>query len=296
MNANNNNNTMKLLLIEDEMDISELCVASIYEHIKNIKIYTASNAHDAYRMARKERFTAVWTDYSMPKILGTEFILALRGLPNYSNIPVLLFTGYVDEAKKNCNFQNNVYFVSKDEGLDNAVKVLMSILVNHTEKSSSDDQKTIQDLLQHFSGSTTHIMQIMCDIENIIPQKINVQENLTTLDIEIVSALPISINEIPYHFYLAFPKKTFISAIERLLQKKFKKIVYDYAEACSELISIIFGHVKTKICDKVILSSSQPNLYVGKKLFLPDKKNKIYSVDFHSSIGEFAIGIMPINK
>ncbi|MBF0361508.1 MAG: response regulator [Oligoflexia bacterium] len=296
---NSHDDNLKLLLIEDEADIRELCVASIYDHIKNIKIYTAENAHEAYRMARKENFDLVWTDYNMPKILGTEFILALRGLPAHANIPVILFTGYVDEAKKNCNLKSNVHLVDKSEGLDNAIIVLKSLLKKSSEKVETDTEnnnKFVSELLQYFIGSTGYVMQIMCNVEDIIPKKIDVQQNFTNLEIEIASVMPLSMNHQNLSFYLGFPRKTFMLATERLLKKKFSKISSDHAEACSELANIIFGHVKTKVTDKFSLSNTPPSLFVGKNIFLPDRNSKFYSVDFHSSIGEFAMGLSQANN
>ncbi|MBF0359429.1 MAG: response regulator [Oligoflexia bacterium] len=298
MTTENKNKQRKILLVEDDQDIKELCRIAIYSTPFDITVIETANAHDAYRMARNQKFDLIWTDQQMPKVLGTDFILAIRELPNHRNVPVLVFSGYVEEAKRKCGNKSGVYFVSKEDGTDKAIEILVKILSGEKKKSNVDCKKISKELLTYFISSTRYVISSMCAVDSIVADNIEVENTFKNpkTKVDIISLMPIKSTTIDAYFFLGFPEKTFLEIVERLLGEKHKKIKIEFTDACAELANIIFGHVKTRIENKYEFEKTLPQLLMGEDIYLPDKNMLIISVNFKSSVGDFLIGISPVDK
>lgn len=316
--SKSNKNIKRILLIEDDKDITELCLQALHEFSSGssgnkLMISTAENANEAYKLARNQNYDLIWTDYKMPKILGTDFILALRELPAHTNVPIILFTGYIEEARKNCPFTNDIYFVAKEDGIEKAVAIIMKIFATNVDEKTLQSSKLqdepsniFSELLDHFVNATSYVVSTMCFAESISFEKINLSNNKSNnkflassssnLGIDIVSVMPIISPTFKSYFHIAFPKQTFLTIVEKMLDIKDNEIKAEFADACSELANIICGHVKIKANHKYNIEKSIPKHILGNNISIPNSGKAIFHAYFKSSIGPFSIGISSSEK
>lgn len=66
---------------------------------EDLIILEAEDGKEALRLIESTPIDLIITDYNMPGMDGLEFITNLKGKADYKNIPVLLMTGEMNEAK-----------------------------------------------------------------------------------------------------------------------------------------------------------------------------------------------------
>ncbi|WP_320044668.1 response regulator [uncultured Desulfobacter sp.] len=71
----------------------------------DLKILEAKNGKEALSLLKSTPIDLIITDYNMPEMDGLEFITILKGKTGYKDIPVLLMTGEINEARLN-KFKN----------------------------------------------------------------------------------------------------------------------------------------------------------------------------------------------
>ncbi|MBF0361509.1 MAG: response regulator [Oligoflexia bacterium] len=304
---------LKILLVEDEPDIAELCSTEIKENILNTEVIIATNALEGYRKARMEAYDLIWTDYRMPKILGTDFALALRETSHNHNVPIVIFSGYVEEAKINCQIKDNIHYISKLSGVAAAVTILKGILEQRTKHlldskskgqsngKDKDDKQQISlesPLVKNFICSTVHIMQLMCNLTEIKQTNIKITTGHEDFSADVICVVNMSTNDISGYFLLAFTKKVFLKVAEHFLGDKHTEITKANSLAAVELSKIIFGHTRFQLNDqeKINLQREDPQLIVGKRISITGHRNNMAIISFNTDIGDFIIGINPIDN
>lgn len=88
----------KILVVDDSNSIRQVVMTSL-----KMDGHSPEQAEDgaiALEMAKKEKFDVVVTDLNMPNMNGLELTAALRALPNYKYIPILLLTTESSMSKK----------------------------------------------------------------------------------------------------------------------------------------------------------------------------------------------------
>lgn len=84
------NDTRKILVVEDNPNMSSL-LADMLE-VFAVESVRATDGEDALRKLEKENIGLVITDLRMPKMSGTELIVAVKGMN--PKLPVVLISGY----------------------------------------------------------------------------------------------------------------------------------------------------------------------------------------------------------
>lgn len=117
-----------ILLVDDDPEIRELCAIEINNIFPEAKILHANDAKEALRKARNQVFDGIWTDYNMPKIMGSDFALLIRQTYKNENVPILIFSGLIEEAKEKCTIKHNIGFANKDFGVEKAAELFKQII------------------------------------------------------------------------------------------------------------------------------------------------------------------------
>ncbi|MBO9201920.1 MULTISPECIES: response regulator [Niastella] len=90
----------KVLLIDDDYEEYDIFTAALNECCKGVELVYEKNASSALiRMAKDTARTVpdmVVLDWRMPQISGREVLTRLRKLPQYSSVPIIIFTGLLD--------------------------------------------------------------------------------------------------------------------------------------------------------------------------------------------------------
>lgn len=87
-----------ILAVDDSGSLRQMVVFSL--QAAGYQVTEAVDGMDGLEKARQSSFDLVLTDQNMPRMDGLNFIRALRNLPAYQKVPVLMLTTeYSDEMK-----------------------------------------------------------------------------------------------------------------------------------------------------------------------------------------------------
>lgn len=88
---------MKVLIIDDELDIREIASLSL-TRTGDIQVITAASGPEGVRMAREQHPDAILLDLMMPAMDGRATLAALRREASTAGIPVVVMSAASDEA------------------------------------------------------------------------------------------------------------------------------------------------------------------------------------------------------
>ena len=92
----------KVLLIDDDDEEHYIFTAALNECCKGVELIYEKNANTALaRMANGDGDSVpdiVILDWRMPQISGKEVLARIRKLPHYTQIPIVIFTGILDQV------------------------------------------------------------------------------------------------------------------------------------------------------------------------------------------------------
>lgn len=88
-----------VLLVDDDDDIREVAAVAL-ELVNGFRVVTASNGHDALRVAKQEQPDGIVLDVMMPGMDGLETAARLAAEPATAGIPVILLTARVDAGER----------------------------------------------------------------------------------------------------------------------------------------------------------------------------------------------------
>lgn len=90
----------KVFLIDDDDEEYEILSAALKGCCKDIELIFERNANSALaRMAQDKADTVsemIFLDWRMPHISGRDVLISIRKLPQYTQIPIIIFTGNLD--------------------------------------------------------------------------------------------------------------------------------------------------------------------------------------------------------
>jgi len=95
---------------------------------------------------------------------------------------------------------------------------------------------SIEDTFQTMSGSKASILEISSE-----------WENSQAYAIDIMSVLGLSSAALSGSISLGFPKQTYLPLIEKILGEKHESINRENADACAEILNIIYASARAKI-------------------------------------------------
>ena len=115
----------KVLIIEDDRDISELIESSLKTNLGlNVSTHVTTNAEEAFHISYEKQFDLIMTDYQLPGLSGMDLISKLREHPYYTSTPIIFISGFFKELNTatKCKRFENVVFVNKPFDVDRLVK------------------------------------------------------------------------------------------------------------------------------------------------------------------------------
>ncbi|MBX9704172.1 MAG: response regulator, partial [Silvanigrellaceae bacterium] len=124
-------NTPLVLIVDDEKDIRRLVKRALKQ--ANIECLEAHDGVDALEYFANEenkelasRIHVVVSDVRMPRMTGPHLLIALRD--RQVSMPFIFFSSNLIEKKRGDFEYENVYYLTKDEGLDKLKKVIQDLL------------------------------------------------------------------------------------------------------------------------------------------------------------------------
>jgi CheY-like chemotaxis protein len=124
----------RVLLIDDDEEERLILKAALNECCKDVELLQEKNGKAMLtRLNNESNFIPdiVFLDWNMPLISGSEMLAALRKLPQYNAVPVVIFTGSNNPAyRMEAQALGASYFIYKPFGLTelaNKLKELFSL-------------------------------------------------------------------------------------------------------------------------------------------------------------------------
>lgn len=106
----------KILIVDDEESILE--VLKGFALAIGLKPEVAKNGREAMALLEEEKFDIVITDMLMPIMTGRELVKFIRGDNRFKEIPIILFSGYLDiYSVKDLLEEGVTYFLQKPVSL-----------------------------------------------------------------------------------------------------------------------------------------------------------------------------------
>ncbi len=87
---------MKILLAEDDEDISELI--KIYLESEGHEVFIAHNGSKAIELLRTATYVAFVLDLKLPDTNGLEIAKTIRNTPKYEKSPIFLVSGSINKS------------------------------------------------------------------------------------------------------------------------------------------------------------------------------------------------------
>lgn len=116
---------LKVLLVDDEVEITRFISSIIAAEFPNSERETSSNGEEAFLKCQIKKYDIIITDHNMPKMTGTDFIVALKSKANANRTtPVLMLSGFIDSVLRIFLRNKGIAFVDKPVDVDKLVDEL----------------------------------------------------------------------------------------------------------------------------------------------------------------------------
>ncbi len=121
-----------ILLVDDEVEITELLAESLQKHFKNI--YRAASGKEALELVTKHEVSIILSDINMPEMNGDEFLRHLRAKGLFC--PIIFLTAYGSRDKVLAAMRLGAADVlDKPFAFDDLLKSIFRVLDIETRKS-----------------------------------------------------------------------------------------------------------------------------------------------------------------
>ncbi|KXX70453.1 PleD family two-component system response regulator [Flammeovirga sp. SJP92] len=120
-----------ILIIEDDQFMRELTINTLKD---KYEVFSAQTLDEAKQILKKELIKLVLTDLNLDQETTFDFILNLRKSPNYTDIPILVYSGQFDLAQKGELLNKGVAgFIEKPVSL-NELQIRIDNSITHYAK------------------------------------------------------------------------------------------------------------------------------------------------------------------
>lgn len=122
----------RILVVDDESELRE-CYREILAEEFDCLVDEAPDGQKGFELFLQNDYNLVITDHRMPRMTGAELIAAIRDRSNRPEVPIVLVTGFLDEALTSVHNGQNIYFLEKPVSrgrIVGSVRLLLKIREN----------------------------------------------------------------------------------------------------------------------------------------------------------------------
>lgn len=101
-----------ILFVDDEPEILQN-YKDYFESSTEFNVVVVNSPDAALIRAENQVFDVICTDFRMPRLTGADFINTLRTMRGYKDKPILVITGFQEEAQHACEKLNNIFILAK---------------------------------------------------------------------------------------------------------------------------------------------------------------------------------------
>jgi CheY-like chemotaxis protein len=104
-----------ILIVDDEKDLAEMIqqMRSLSLKGERVRVHVTASPGEAYIKASNQKFDLIISDLRMPKTNGAELVTSIRKMKHNTQTPLIMISGYPEEAQKMVSHLPQVSVVAK---------------------------------------------------------------------------------------------------------------------------------------------------------------------------------------
>ena len=228
----------------------------------------------------------------MPKVTGGQLISALRENEMNEETPIVVYSGYIEEAKKNIEgMYRGLTFVEKPCPMQELIKIIKVAFENKTSKPK---KKADASFLNIFIDSTIFTLKNLCGCSTVDHKEVvRFEEKIP--DIQVAANLSVLSQYFTGIISLSFPKTTYLNILSFINDEEVKEVTEENMDFAAETLNIIYGQAKKELAAKGFqLQKVIPNI-LGEKSYrvFEDKliKSDTILIKFETDYGPLNMNI-----
>ncbi|MFK7823234.1 MAG: response regulator [Oligoflexales bacterium] len=155
----------KVLMVDDEADL--LSINKDYFEQEGFEVSTAEDGFEALALISEEKFDAIITDYTMPRMNGIQFANYVKVNENNAQTPIFVISGNInDNAMDKLKEIGVIGFISKPYDIQ---KVINTVKAKIFKKSRTDSYS--DEIVSTFSKSVSEVFS------HYFPEKVNIADS-----------------------------------------------------------------------------------------------------------------------
>jgi CheY-like chemotaxis protein len=115
----------RLTLVVDDSMLIRHTVCRFFEE-RGFEVHSASNGQEAWEMLQQVSPDLIVTDLSMPKMTGTELITAIKEVPKFARIPIVVVAARRTASDPQQMDERADFVVHKDIDIEEQLASVMS--------------------------------------------------------------------------------------------------------------------------------------------------------------------------
>jgi DNA-binding response OmpR family regulator len=141
--------TIKLLLIEDDMNLSYIIKSGLEDIIGNYEVCTATNGEEGLEYLKSYHPDVIVSDIEMPVMNGFEMVKKIRQID--TDIPVLLATGITNPKNVPAGYEAGADFYIKKPFTSEELDAHIKALINTKNNSRLKLKNAIHKMGQYYT-------------------------------------------------------------------------------------------------------------------------------------------------
>lgn len=279
----------KYLLIVDGDEDLRVNLKNELGDLTDMIVIAAKDGVEAYQKARNQQLHAVLSEMKLEKIPGGQLVAAIRETNNNENIPFLIYTDNIEDAKHETKGQKLVEILKKPADYQEIADKLIKL---SKEDPNRKKFKLDVDFINPFIDSSMKTLNTLCGVNNITAEKPYLLKD-EELDIDISGTLAITSPYFRGSIAISFHDDVYKDIVSRMLEENVGEIDIDNQDGAAEIINIIFGQTKAVLNQRgYSLDRAIPSVVRGRghKIY-QNSKIPVLLVPFRSDQGKFWIQI-----
>lgn len=284
-----------ILIVDDEKDLAG--IIGDYLNLKGFKTTLAFDGKEAYQKSRNAKFDVIITDFRMPKLSGGELIHSLRSNSINSEVPIIVISGYQEEAMAEINALQvaDIKILPKPVDIEYLSRLIGDLGLNQNNEAGA--QKISVEFLNAFIEAVTKTLSEMGEVKDLRHTPLSLLSKAGELKADLSGIIAIISENFHGSLSLSFSEGTYTKVLSSLLGKKGEKankLDEKDKEAIGELLGLIIGKVTTTLSkQKMSIKRTIPSVVKGDNHLLPGSGYpKTMLLTFSSSVGDFWITIV----
>jgi DNA-binding response OmpR family regulator len=284
-----------VLVVDDERDLAG--VTGDYLNLKGFRTTLAFDGKEAYQKSHNAKFDVIITDFRMPKLSGGQLIHSLRSNSVNSEVPIIVISGYQEEAAAEINALQvpDVKILPKPVDVESISRIITELGLNTSGESSI--QKINVDFLNVFIDAVVRTLSEVAEVKDLQPSPLNLLTKAGDLKADLSGVIAIISDKFHGSISLSFSEATYVKVLPSLIGKKAEpgaKFTEKDKDAIGELLNRILSKVTASLAkQKLSIKRTVPSIIKSDKHSLPGSGYpKTMLLTFASSVGEFWITIV----